>query len=157
MNSSRTMPCVLVLPPRSNPPGFHNRRICLPKLSMMESTHASSSGIGRSSAIFKPSSWRCMLISAVVRLARGSRSRASKAGRKNGSNRRSRWTNAVEASLSKLRNAEPVLAFGWGRLVLEPRLGIHHTLREGLTHYGCDGDLCQWEDEEHGKMRNMGR
>jgi len=37
MNSARTMPCVLVLPPRSNPPGFHSSRICLPKLSMMES------------------------------------------------------------------------------------------------------------------------
>ena len=28
MNSARTMPCVLVLPPRSKPPGFHRPRIC---------------------------------------------------------------------------------------------------------------------------------
>ena len=31
MNSARTMPCVLVLPPRSNPPGFHSSRICFSK------------------------------------------------------------------------------------------------------------------------------
>ena len=37
MNSPRTMPCVLVLPPRSNPPGFQRPRICCLKVVMIES------------------------------------------------------------------------------------------------------------------------
>ena len=55
MNSPRTMPCVLVFPPRSKPPGFQSRRICCSKLAMIESSHASSSGIGLSSARANPS------------------------------------------------------------------------------------------------------
>jgi hypothetical protein len=87
----------------------------------MEFTNASSSGSGRSSAIFKPSSGRPMLISAVVKPARGSRSSRSNAGRKNGSNRRSRWTNRVDVSASQFRKAEPVFAGGCGRLALDPK------------------------------------
>ena len=49
---------------------------------MIESRYASSSGISFSSAIFKPSFGRFRLINAVVRLAIGSRSMASNAGRK---------------------------------------------------------------------------
>ena len=66
-----------------------------------------------------------MLISAVVKRASGSRSTASKGGRKNGSKRRSRCTRAVDVPHSQFRNAEPVLAFGWGRLVLESGLERH--------------------------------
>src|ERR1700693_1689093 len=82
---------------------------------MIESRYASSLGSGFSSAIFKPSLGRCWLIHAVTRFAIGSRSRASKAGRKNGSKRRSTWTRLVDRFATKSRNAEPVLAFGIGR------------------------------------------
>ena len=56
------MPCVLVFPPRSNPPGFQSPRICVVKLSMIELRNSSSLGSGFSSAIFKPSSFRCLFI-----------------------------------------------------------------------------------------------
>src|SRR4051812_34417372 len=119
MNSPRQMPCVLVLPPRSMPPGFHSRRICCSKLEMMESRNASSSGISFSSAIFKPSLGRRALINLVTKRAIGSRRTASNAGRKSGSTRRSRWSRKVEVSLSQSRNFEPVLARGNGRLAFE--------------------------------------
>src|SRR5262245_33460137 len=68
-----------------------------------------------------------MLINAVVRRASGSRSTVSKAGRKNGSNRRSKWSRSVEVSATKFRNFEPVLAGGNGRLVLELTVEIVPT------------------------------
>src|SRR5208282_5978341 len=86
---------------------------------MIESRYASSPGIGRSSAIFSPSFGLLVLIKAVVKRAMGSRRTASNAGRKSGSNRRSRCTKTVEVSLSQFKNAEPVLAFGAGRLILD--------------------------------------
>ena len=60
-----------------------------------------------------------MLINAVVSLASGSRSTASKAGRTHGSNLRSKRSNAPNVSLTRLRRGEPVSARGCGRLVLE--------------------------------------
>src|ERR1039458_1017754 len=113
------MPCVLVFPPRSNRPGFQSNRICFSKLAMIESRYAISPGSGFSSAIFKPSFGRFRLIKAVTRLAIGSRSTASNAGRKNGSNRRSTCTRAVDALASQFKNEEPVLAFGMGWSVFE--------------------------------------
>ncbi len=118
-SSPRTTPCVLVLPPRSNPPGFHSRRICCSKLEMIESTHASSSGSGRSSARARPSSRRWELISHVVRRASGSRRTASKAGRIQGSKRRSSCSRAVETRAIRFRSAEPVFGGGIGRLRFE--------------------------------------
>src|SRR5262249_3614535 len=67
------------------------------------------------------------LINAVVKRASGSRSTASNAGRKNGSNRRSKWSRSVEVSATKFRNFEPVLAGGNGRLGLELTVGIVPT------------------------------
>ena len=119
MNSPRTMPCVLVLPPRSKPPGFQRPRICAVKLAMIESRNSSSSGSGFSSAIFKPSSLRCLLINAVTSRAIGSRSMASNAGRIQGSMRRSICKRNIVVSLTQLRKREPVLARGIGRLTFE--------------------------------------
>ena len=120
MNSARTMPWVLVLPPRSNPPGFQSPRICALKVSMIDWVSASSSGWIRSSAIFRPSFLRCRLISAVVRRASGSRSTASKAGRIQGSMRRCSCISRSDVSLIQFRSTEPVSAGGTGRLVIEP-------------------------------------
>src|SRR4051794_4005504 len=119
MNSPRTMPCVLVFPPRSNPPGFHRPRICCSKLETIEASKASSSAIGRSSAMRNPSLGRCMLMSAVVNRVSPSPNSASNAGRTNGSNRRSMRTISDRKSLSRSRKTEPVLARGAGRLVVE--------------------------------------
>ena len=58
---------------------------------------------------------RLVLIRAVTNFAIGSRNSASKTGRKNGSNRRSKCTSAVDASAIQFKNAEPVLARGMGR------------------------------------------
>src|SRR4051812_14393468 len=113
------MPWVLVLPPRSNPPGFHSRRICDWKLAMIDSRNSSSPGISFSSASFRPSLERGRLINAVVSRVSGSRSTASNAGRTKGSTRRSRRTRKVSRSLSRSRNPEPVLARGCGRLTFE--------------------------------------
>ena len=106
-------------PPRSKPPGFQSSRICFSKLAMIDSRYASSSGIRLSSAIFKPSLGRFLLIKAVANRATGSRSNASNAGRTNGSNRRSRCKRTVNASFNRSKKNEPVLAFGAERLLLE--------------------------------------
>src|SRR3954462_4110126 len=53
MNSPRQMPCVLVFPPRSIPPGFHSFLICAVKALITESRYSSSLGNGFSSASFK--------------------------------------------------------------------------------------------------------
>ena len=66
---------------RSKPPGFQSPRICVVKLSMIDLRYSSSFGSGFSSAIFRPSSFRCMLINAVTRRAIGSRRVASNVGR----------------------------------------------------------------------------
>src|ERR1700687_4250020 len=100
-------------------PCFQRARICVWKLEMIDSRYSSSSGMGFSSAIFKCSSGRRMLINAVVKLVRGSRSMASNTGRKKGSNRRSRCTKEIDAFASQFRNADPVLAGGTGRLAFE--------------------------------------
>src|SRR5499426_207862 len=120
MNSARTMPWVLVFPPRSNPPGFQSPLICALKVSMIDCSEASSSGWIRSSAIFSPSFLRRRLISAVVRRAIGSRSTASKAGRIHGSTRRCNCSSRSDVSLIQLRTTELVLEGGTGRLVIEP-------------------------------------
>ncbi len=68
----------LRVPPRSMPPGFQSLRICFSKLAMIESRNASSSGSSFSSAIFKPSLGRFLLINRVSNRAIGSRRVASK-------------------------------------------------------------------------------
>ena len=113
MNSARTMPCVLVLPPRSKPPGFHRpRHLLAGSSSMIESTNSSSPGkqpfLGQ-----RRGSRRALrrLISAVTRRAIGSRSSASNAGRTQGSKRRSQLQQLERRyRTARLRNAEPVLA-----------------------------------------------
>ena len=101
---------------------------------MIESRYASSSGSSFSSAIFKPSFGRCILINAVVKFAIGSRSTASNAGRIHGSNRRSTCRRKVNVSLSQFKNAEPVSARGCGRLAfeLETDIGSGLMRREPL-------------------------
>src|SRR5438132_6684667 len=123
MNSPRTIPRVLVFPPRSKPPGFHSPRICVVKLDMIELRYSSSFGSSFSSAIFNPSSLRCMLMSAVVKRAIGSRSTLSNAGRSHGSNRRSIRKRNMMVSLAQFKSRELVLARGIGRLVFEFTIG----------------------------------
>src|SRR5437773_54435 len=122
MNSARTMPCVFVLPPRSKPPGFQSLRICSWKLAITESTNSSSPGSSRSSASLSPSFGRCQLIKAVVSRATGSRSTASKAGRTNGSKRRSNCKSRSDVLAMKSLTTEPVSARGTGRLTFELEL-----------------------------------
>src|SRR6266404_5258804 len=123
MNSPRTIPCVLVFPPRSKPPGFQSPRICVVKLDMIELRYSSSFGSSFSSAIFNPSSLRCMLMSTVVKRAIGSRSTLSNTGRSHGSNRRSICKRNMMVSLAQSNNREPVLARGIWRLVFEFTIG----------------------------------
>ena len=105
MNSPRTMPCVLVLPPRSKPPGFHRSLICSREARddrIDEAAPRRAAVVPRRSA--GPRRPRCRLISAVVKRASGSRSSASKAGRTKGSKRRSSCSSADGAvSPTKLR------------------------------------------------------
>ena len=127
MNSARTMPWVLVLPPRSNLPGFQSPLICALKVSMIDWVRLLRSAGIRSSASFRPSFGRCQLINAVVRRASGSRSSASKGGRIQGSMRRWSCISRSDVSLIQLRSAEPVSAGGTGRLVDRTQhVSLHH-------------------------------
>src|SRR5262249_41427625 len=94
-------------------------RICLSKLEIIESRNIPSSGSSFSSAIFNPSFFRRLLIKSVVRAVSRSRSKASNAGRKKGSNRRSKCKRNVDVSLNQFKSIEPVLALGIGRLTFE--------------------------------------
>ena len=156
MNSARTMPCVLVLPPRSKPPGFHRPRICCVKLAMIESTNSSSPGSGVSSASASLSSARCRLISAVTRRASGSRSSASNAGRKNGSKRRSSWISLSDVS----RDHVEQLRAGVGGRDRSTRVRIHRgprSLRGGQEAQGADAGQEEVGAAEHGdELRQAG-
>ena len=86
VNSPRTMPCVLVFPPRSKWPGFQSPRICAVKVVMMSSRWASSSGCARSSASASPSSDALAVDERRDELGRsgrggGDRGRAGRTGR----------------------------------------------------------------------------
>src|SRR6478672_636287 len=123
------MPCVLVFPPRSNPPGFQSPRICVVKLSMTEFRYSSSLGNGFSSASFNPSSLRFLFINAVTMSATGSRSVASNIGRSQGSIRRSICRRNIVVLLTQFRNHEPVLARGIGRLTFEFTADMNPRIR----------------------------
>ena len=74
---------------------------------MIESRKASSPGRSFSSAIRRPSFRRRRLMRAWTRAARGSRRIASRAGRKNGSTRRSSFMISMAASWNRLRSIAP--------------------------------------------------
>src|SRR5262245_28351366 len=112
VNSARTMPCVLVLPPRSKYPGFHSLRIWARNVSMMSSRWASSSCWIFSSASLRPSSLRFRLMSAVNSVDSRSRRSLSKTGRKKGSTRRSTWIRNKPASAIQFNRRLPVSAGG---------------------------------------------
>src|SRR5712691_6075456 len=112
MNSARSTPCVLVLPPRSKYPGCHSLRSWAPMVVMISCRSASSSGWIFSSARPSPSSWRRALMRAVVQRLSRSRKTASKLGRMNGSIRRSRRKSPMTASLRRLSTGLSVSAGG---------------------------------------------
>ena len=74
---------------------------------MIESRKASSPGRSFSSAIRRPSFRRRRLMRAWTTAARGSRRSASRAGRKNGSTRRSSFMSSMAASWNRLRSIAP--------------------------------------------------
>ena len=49
----------------------------------------------------------------------------------------------MEVLASQFKNADPVLAGGNGRLVLEPKSGISVSLAKGSRHIGVQAGFCQ--------------
>src|SRR5438067_2849420 len=100
---------------------------------MMESRNSSSPGRSFSSAIFKCSLGRFRLISQVTNRASGSCNTASKAGRKNGSNRRSNWRTLVDTFAIRFSKADPVFARGIGRSTFNRTSGCEAFPPSGMT------------------------
>src|SRR6266513_1393682 len=99
----------------------------------MESRNSSSLGRSLSSAIFNCSLGRFRLISQVTNRASGSCNTASKAGRKNGSNRRSNWRSLVDTLAIRFSKAEPVFARGIGRSTFNRTSGCETFPPSGMT------------------------
>ena len=113
MNSARTMPCVLVLPPRSNPPGFQSGASAAWKLAMIESTNSSSPGKQPLLGERRASRRRAAAIDQrgdEARDAGRAARRRTPGGRRDRSGARSAGTQRQQVSTSRLRSAEPVLA-----------------------------------------------
>ena len=112
MYSPRTMPWVLVLPPRWKSPFSHRPRIWALNVSMIDWRWASSSGWIRSSARAYPSSLRRLLMRPLKNRVSRSRNSRSKAGRTNGSIRRWAWNARSETLLIAFSTPTPVSAGG---------------------------------------------
>ena len=105
-NSPRTMPWVLVLPPRWKSPWVQSPRIWALNVSMIDWRCASSSGWIRSSARAYRSSLRRLLMRPLKNRVSRSRNSRSKAGRTNGSIRRWAWNSPQREIADRIQHAQ---------------------------------------------------